>query len=294
MNISVIIPTYSNKQFLKNLINNLKYLKDCQIIVVNDNPKNLLHEEIFKANNIKLIENKNNLGFSKSVNIGIKNSNEKYILLLNDDVVLQDDSFLTSIKKFESNHNLFAISFAQMDNGGKISGKNKLFWKNGFVQHCSDENINPGKTGWAEGGSALFDRDKLNKLGGFDEIYSPFYWEDIDLSYRAKKMGYQVLFDPKIVVKHNHETTIGREFDKSKISAIAYRNQFIFIWKNISSTPLLFAHFLNLIKLLVTSILKTDIVFYIGFFQAILKLPKIILLRNNSQYKLSDHEILQK
>ncbi|PJE58197.1 MAG: glycosyltransferase family 2 protein, partial [Candidatus Portnoybacteria bacterium CG10_big_fil_rev_8_21_14_0_10_36_7] len=45
-------------------------------------------------------------------------------------------------------------------------------------------------------------------LNGFDELYSPFYWEDIDLSYRAWKTGYTVLFDPQVLVEHHHETTI--------------------------------------------------------------------------------------
>ena len=58
------------------------------------------------------------------------------------------------------------------------------------------------------------------KLGGMDTLYSPFYWEDIDLSYRAWKSGYQILYDPNIIVEHHHESTIAKYFDKKKVSDI--------------------------------------------------------------------------
>lgn len=294
MKISVVIPTFSNKNFIGNLINNIKYLENCQIIVVNDNPKRRLNDPIFKSKNISLIENQQNLGFSKSVNIGISKATGNYVMLLNDDVLLSDTSFLNLIEQFENNKNLLAISYAQIDNDGKISGKNRLFWENGFIQHSTDSNITSGNTGWAEAGSSLYDKSKLIKLHGFDEIFSPFYWEDIDLSYRGKKMGYEILFEKKVLVKHHHETTIANEFTKSRISEIAYRNQLIFIWKNIYSTSLIFGHLMALFKILIISLLKNDIVFYKGFFGALLRLPKIMLIRKKTKYILSDYEILKK
>ena len=73
------------------------------------------------------------------------------------------------------------------------------------------------------------------------ELLSPFYWEDLDLSYRAAKRGYKLVWEPKSVVDHEHETTIGR-FDKTMVARIKERNQLLFNWKNITSPGLFRKH----------------------------------------------------
>src|SRR4030067_2485899 len=99
--ISVIIPTYKNTtQLLQNLRNNLKFLKDNEIIIINDDPEeSLKNDKLFSLssnNNIKLIENKQNLGFGPTVNIGVNLAKNKFIMLLNDDVNLNNDDFKKS------------------------------------------------------------------------------------------------------------------------------------------------------------------------------------------------------
>jgi GT2 family glycosyltransferase len=294
MKISVIIPTYNNPEFFENFKINWQYLNGLEIVIVNDNPQNNI-EDLFKEFiGVKIIKNKINLGFSKSVNNGVKHSSGDYLLLLNDDVVLKDKSYTKAIEYFKNDIALFAVSFCQLDKSGKTTGRNKIFFKNGFFMHQAwDSNIF-GINGWAEGGSSLIDRKKYDELGGFDELYSPFYWEDIDLSYRAWKSGFKIFFDPKIIVYHHHETTIAKNFKNNKIKSIAYRNQLIFIWKNITSLDLSLLHFGFLLKKIMASVLKRDTAFLIGFISSIFKSPTIINERFNVKYTLTDHDILSK
>ena len=291
--ISVIIPTYNNDKFAANLKNNLQFLKDYEIIVVNDNPDISITDQL-SIFDVQIIHHQKNKGFAGAVNTGIHSSKGDHIFLLNDDVLLQDDTFQNALIEFENNSNLFAVSFAQIEKNGDMVGKNILFWQNGFIQHDQADNLNKGSTGWAEGGSAIFDAKKMKQLGGMDELYSPFYWEDIDLSYRAKLCGYEVIFDPGIKVIHHHETTIGSQFSKKKITSIAYRNQLICIWKNISSLSFIIQHKYHLLKLLLQSVLKGDSEFLKGFFQAILIFPEIIIKKFSVKHLRSDHEILEK
>lgn len=265
MHISVIIPVYKKvNQFIHNLRINVKYLINCEIIVVNDDPSESIKEQLQEFSQIKLIENNQNLGFASSVNTGVNESSGQFILLLNSDVVLLDNSFMKAVKHFENNK-LFAVSFAQKEKNGEIVGKNKIFWKNGFVQHSKASDLSTGLNGWAEGGSCLINAEKFKDLNGFDSLYNPFYWEDIDLSYRAWKKGYSVLFDSSIEVEHHHESTIGSFFKKNQIKSIAYRNQLLFIWKNIASVKLIFSHIFHLKLLILKSIVKSDTVFLNGF-----------------------------
>jgi len=291
--ISVIIPTYKNNKLLQNLETNIKFLSECEVIVVNDNPDNSIPDQL-SSMNVRVIHHLKNKGFAGAINSGVHAAKGTYIFLLNDDVLLQDSSFQNAVNDFENNPHLFAISFAQIEKNKQIVGKNILFFQNGFIQHDRADNLKKGPTGWAEGGSAIFDAKKIKQLGGMDELYSPFYWEDIDLSYRAKLLGYDVIFDPDIQVIHHHETTIGTQFSKQKVNSIAYRNQLICIWKNISSPSLIIQHKYYLLKLLVQSILKGDTIFLNGFFQAFLLFPQILIKRFSVARTCSDHEILNK
>jgi len=259
MKISVIIPVYKNIElFMGMMRNNWKYIKDEEVIVVDDrsleNLKEILNKE-FKE--ITVLVNEKNIGFSKTVNKGIFHSHGEYIMLLNSDVKLIDNSYKNALSEFEKNNDLFALSFIQIERDGRLVGKNEIYFEKGFYYHRSVTDNKVGENGWAEGGSALFFADKLKQLKGFDEIFSPFYWEDIDLSYRAKRMGWKVLFYPAVKVEHHHESTIAKYHKSESVSVIALRNQFLFTWKNLECGKMLLDHvkyatyyfFINIIKL---------------------------------------------
>lgn len=295
--ISVVIPTFKNKKILlNNLMHNLPHLKGYEIVVVNDDSSESLgKEKFFSVNNIILVENNHNLGFGRSVNKGVSLTTNQYIMLLNDDVVLSDGNFQIALEDFKNNKNLFAVGFAQKEKDGTIVGKNILMWKNGFMQHSRAADFKKGVNAWAEGGACILRKDIFKSLSGFDAIYSPFYWEDIDLSYRAWKAGYSILFNPDILVEHKHETTIGTHFAKNLIRKIAYRNQLFFIWKNISDSKLFLEHVLRLPFNMMSFLLK-DRQSVAGFFEALKRLDKVFSARKNQKikYQLTDREIFEK
>ena len=293
MNISVVIPTYRNeKGLVENLKRNMPYFKGCEVIVVNDDPTTFVLDAMSYFPEVTLIENKNNRGFSGAVNTGVNAAKNAYVFLCNDDVLLKDAQFTSLISQFEKDRHLFAISLKQIEKDGSPVGKNIICWKDGFIQHSKAHDITSGVNGWAEGGASLVDAAKFRGLGGFDELYRPFYWEDIDLSYRAWKKGYVILFTNEVEVEHHHETTISKHFSKNYITAIAYRNQLIFIWKNISSLSLIITHTFALLKRIIRSILTGDRAFLSGFVQAAIQFPFILFKRLSVPHNVTDHEIL--
>lgn len=294
MKISVVIPVYKQiEQFIDNLKKNAQFLKDCEVIIVNDDPSATIQNYLKNFPDYILIENPINLGFGRSVNFGIKKANNDYILLLNSDVILLDDSFKKALAAF-ADKNVFAVSFAQKEKNGDIVGKNRIYWSKGFLQHSKEMDMTSGENGWAEGGSCLIERKKFIELDGFDELYSPFYWEDIDLSYRAWKHGFKVLFDANVMVEHHHETTIGNLFKKNQVQKIAYRNQLLCIWKNISDVSLLISHIFYLKLFILKTVFKGDFIFFQAYLNALQKLPEVLQKRNSKNYIRSDHEIFSK
>ena len=295
--ISVIIPVYKNtKLFLDNLKKNIEFLKDCEILIINDNPEQSLKKEIeaFKKKNIFLIENKKNLGFGRSVNLGAKYAKGDYLFLLNTDVVLTNKNYLYAVKHFKKNPNLFAVSFAQLEKNDQIIGKNVVYFKDGLFHHQKANNLNFGENAWAEGGACLIDKKKFKSLRGFDELYSPFYWEDVDLSYRAWKAGFKIFFDPKILVEHHHQSTISKYFDENKIKTTAYRNQLIFTLKNSTDLDLIAKFIFFFFKRLIKSVTTFDLLYFKAATAFISKIPLIIIKKifDIKIYKISDKTII--
>ncbi len=280
MNLSVVIPVYKQKEmFLDNLQNNIAFLSGCEIIIVDDASGEGIDKELKKFKQVKYLKNLKNQGFGQSVNKGVMAARHEYVMLLNSDVRLKNDSYKKAHKLLNQDNALFAVSFAQRQPDDSIVGKNTIFFKSGLIQHRAayDKAFSPNA--WAEGGASMLKKSYFKKLGGFENLYSPFYWEDIDLSYQAYKNGWQIIFDPEIEVDHKHESTIGAYFDKKAVMVVSYRNQFTFMWLNITDRLLLLLHMLSIPYLLLYHLSKGDRAFFIGFYQALSRKSEVKRVR---------------
>jgi len=178
------------------------------------------------------LKNKNNLRFAQNCNRAVRQSRYPLILLLNNDVIPQTDILEFLLPHFQQK-NVFAVSCYEKEPcAQEIGGKNKLWFARGLFQHSRADNYQSGETAWASGGSAMFDRKKWLELDGFDPIFAPAYWEDIDLSYRAKKHNWKVWFEAKAKVIHDHESTNQDAFGQLKIMQMSWKNADQFTWKN--------------------------------------------------------------
>ena len=297
MRISIIIPVYKNKElFLHNFKLNYPLLKKDEIIIIDDASQENLAPDVTKiGKNIQIIENHENLGFSKSVNIASKQANGDIIVLLNSDVRLQEKFQDQIIKHFKQDEDLCAVSFLQIEKNGKSVGKNIIGFSKGLPYHNEAKNFKLGINAWAEGGSCAIRKKYWNSLGGFNQLYTPFYWEDIDFSYRAHARGWKIIFDPEIIVQHHHESTIKKYFSENFIKTIAYRNQLIFTWSNITDVSLTFQHILFLPYHILRLTLKGERAFLIGLLRAIIMIPQIYAIRNKfiTQRVVTDVELLK-
>lgn len=280
--VSIIIPNYNGSQLLsKNLPAVIKaaenYDKKTQIIVVDDKSDDDSLEVLKKFPRVLAITKKRNEGFSSTCNIGAQKANGEIIVLLNSDVAPRVD-FLDYLLPHFDNEKVFAVGCLDksLERGKEIDRGRGIGWfKNGFLIHQRGE-VNKTNTLWASGGSSAFNKKIWQELKGFDENFNPFYWEDIDLSYRAQKRGYQVLFEPKAIVIHTHEEgAIKSKYSNSQIKTIAYRNQFLFFWKNITDGDLILQHLFYLPWYLIKSLLRGDLPFFVGLWGAIKKLPVV-------------------
>jgi len=311
MNISIVIPNYNGQNLLeKNLPHVALAIETYQqkahhrvdIIVVDDHSTDdsvEVVEDFAKKNNrlnINVVKNEKNLGFSSTVNKGVELSKSDVVVLLNTDVVPEKEFLIPLLSHFDQK-NVFAVGC--MDKSlelGKVilRGRGIGRFENGFFVHARGE-VTKTNTLWVSCGSGAFRRSIWDTLGGLNELYNPFYWEDIDISYRATKSGYTIKFEPKSLVIHEHEEgAIKKRFNEFEIKTIAYKNQFIFVWVNITDLDLQFFHIFWLPYHFLTALLRKDWPFFNGFFKAFILLPKIIQssLRAQRMFVKSDKEVM--
>lgn len=297
--ISVVIPNYNGKHLLaKNLPSVIKNCPGCDIIVVDDASTDGSVEFLkHKFRKVRVIRQSKNKGFASTANLGVEKARSTFVLLLNSDVSPRKNFLKPALKHF-SNEKLFAVGLLDYSHeNGKIiiKGRGGLKFKRGLFIHFPAF-IERGTTFWVSGGSGLFNRDKFLQLGGFNPIFKPFYWEDIDLSFRAWKAGYCCIFEPLAKVDHYHEEgAITTQKSQFYILSTSYKNQFIFTWINISNYPWAIEHLLWLPYHIVKSVVGLNFAFVAGLIWAMLQLPNLIrsqyLLDIN--YPLSDQKVIE-
>lgn len=294
---SIVIPNWNGAHLLsKNLPAVLAACPDCEIIVADDASTDT-SLSILRKNfpNVIIVANQLQHGFSSNVNSGVARATGEVVVLLNTDVRPEKD-FLAPLLAHFQNASVFGVGCLEKsyEASSIVSrGRGQAKWEKGYFIHNRGE-VDRSDTAWVSGGSSAFRKDMWNRLGGMDTMFNPFYWEDIDLSYRAQKAGWTVLFEPKSVVGHFHdEGKIKTSYSAGLVKRIVYRNQFIFIWKNISNVRLCIAHaFWTPIRLL-QSIVHGDIYMIQGYVWALWMIPLILKCRHRaSQLWYKDDLIL--
>lgn len=298
MKVSIVIPNYNGEELIKkNLPKVIEASLDSEIIVVDDASNDQSITELKKFERIKVLRNKNNLGFSSTVNKGVSEASGDIVVLLNTDVY-PERNFLKPLLEHFNDPKVFAVGCLDKSiEQGKtvLRGRGIGKWQKGFLVHSRGE-INKNNTLWVSGGSSAFRKPIWHRLGGLNELYNPFYWEDIDLSYRALKSGYEVLFERKAIVYHEHEKgAIKIKYSNLQIKRIAYRNQIIFVWENATDLSLQFIHVIYLPYHFLKAVFRGDLAFLLGFLDAFVLLPKIIKssFRVQKQFVKSDREVTQ-
>lgn len=183
---------------------------------------------------IQLLSCAENRRFGASANLGVLLASYQYVFLCNNDVIPQPGCLEAVMNIMENEKNTFAVGCLEyLDSiSGEKSGKNRLWFARGLFQHSKAAEFSSGETAWASGGSALFNKEKWLELGGFDKAYYPAYWEDIDISFRARKKNWKVLFSAEAIVFHKHESTNTTVFGQRKINRMSWKNAFTFTLKN--------------------------------------------------------------
>lgn len=258
MKLSVIIVNYNVKEYLQNLLYSLDKAAvgiPYEVIIV-DNASDDGSVELIKEKfpSVKLIVNEKNLGFGKANNIGLALSKGEFILLINPDTIIQEDTLIKMLSFFELNNQIGLAGCKILNPDGtlqlacrrsfpgpwtsfcKVTGLSNLFPDSRFFARYNLTYLDENKSYEVDaisGSFMMMRRNVYEKVGGFDEQFF-MYGEDLDLCFRVQKAGYKNFYvhDTQII-HYKGESTRRSNLDETKVF---YSAMHLFVKKHLSSS----------------------------------------------------------
>lgn len=280
--ISIVIPNHNGRELLRA---NLPAVLDCsteteeiEYIVVDDasaddSPSMLAKH--FPC--VRVIALNANVGFGAAANLGVESARGEFVVLLNSDMQPQPN-YLAALLEHLQQPDSFAAMAQQIVpeetrtifRGGTIGAFKRGFYRHEYVVRAAPD---PGKRAqpafYAPGGGAAFVRRKMLELRGFDALFAPFYWEDVDLSVRAWRRGWRIHYEPGSRIIHPWSKTIYNKYSNSYIRTVSARNACLMVWKNALDPAMWREHWLLVAPWLGLNALRGNFVALRGWYAAL-------------------------
>lgn len=244
MDLSVIILSYNTKDITDRCLSRLQASVEwCQRrlnnkieVIVLDNGSSDGSAEMIKEEHpkVKLIVSKQNLGFSKGNNKAMKESKNPYILLLNSDVYLEEDSLYKALAYFRVNKNCDVLGARLNYPTGKLQPSagnlpnplNIIFWILGlwfmpYAFHPKNRSFfsKAHQVGWIMGAFFMLKREVFKKTSGFDqELF--MHMEEVEWCKRINDLGFKIWYVPQVEVTHLHGASTGFDLSQSFLNEL--------------------------------------------------------------------------
>jgi GT2 family glycosyltransferase len=303
---SIIVSTWNGRHLLETCLPRLLAAvardgREHEIIVVDDASRDdtvaFVRAEFPQ---VRLLPLKWNHRFAGANNVAARVASGDILIFLNNDMLVEP-GFIGPLLRHFTDHDVFAVTahiqmqphqtaFGLVRETGLVRGR---FEGGAFVlRHDDPESETAVPVIYAGGGSSAWRRDRFLQLGGFDTLFRPFYFEDLDVSYRGQKHGWRVLFEPASRAEHKHQQTNNpSNFPPGFVEVAFQKNTLLFTWKVLTDREFIGAHFRALRRSLVSP--DCDPWLRRGFLHALRQLPELLWKRRRARrgIAISDREV---
>lgn len=240
--VTIIIPVYNQFHYTYNCIKSIiNYAKgiNYEIIIADDvsNDKTKEIENIIE--NIKVIHNQKNLGFLLNCNNAAKFARGKYIHFLNNDTYVQKNWLSSLLSLIESDKKIGLVGSKLVYSNGSLQEAGGVFWNDASAWNYG-RNKSPmapeynyvKEVDYISGASILILKALWDEIEGFDERFVPAYYEDSDLAFEVRNLGYKVVYQPESVVVHFEGISNGKDLKSgTKAYQLENKSKFYKKWK---------------------------------------------------------------
>lgn len=240
--VSIVVPVYNQWDYTYSCLKSISLHTDhiaYEIIIADDmSTDETVHVSNY-AENIQVVRDGVNRGFLLNCNNAAKYAKGKYIFFLNNDTNVQENWLNYLVDLVENNSKIGMIGSKLIYPDGRLQEAGGIIWNDasgwnyGRLDDPSKPEYNYVKEVDYISGAAIMIRAELwNQIGGFDERYVPAYFEDSDLAFEVRKLGYQVILQPKSVVVHFEGISHGTDTASGiKSYQINNKEKFVEKWK---------------------------------------------------------------
>lgn len=238
---TVVIPNYNGMKYLEDCLSFLHRSKGIQfdtIIVDNGSTDDSVNFIRYRFPWVRVVQLEENTGFSNAVNVGIKLAETPYVLLLNNDTVVEPDFVRELTNQMHRHPDYFSYSakMLSMSNPQMIDGTGDFYSCLGWAYARGKGKDSSRYTAVTDvfsacGGAAIYRKAVFEEMGYFDELHFA-YLEDIDVGLRARIYGYRNGYCPTAIVYHAGSGSSGSKYNEFKVNLSA-RNNIYLIAKNL-------------------------------------------------------------
>lgn len=240
--ISIVIVNWNGMRFLPECLGSVfRETASFEVVLVDNGSEDGSVEYVKKDfPSVKVIEERENLGFAKGNNIGIAAAKGKYILTLNNDTVLEKgflERLQSAAEASDEGTGMWAVKILSFDKktidsvGGLLIYRDGLAKGRGRLEKDTGRYDTPKEVFMPSACAGLYRKSMLDKIGAFDEDFFA-YCEDTDLGLRARLAGYTTVNVPEAIVYHHYSGTTGRYTPRKAF--LVGRNQ---IWLALKNLP---------------------------------------------------------
>jgi GT2 family glycosyltransferase len=214
-----------------------------------------------------------------SYNDYAKQAAEPILIFLNNDIRVEKDFIDPLAAKFEEDPATFLVAPRVHSFDGKLieaadsrfGVKFGMLWCSARYPGHEAHTMVPSRT--AVSGFGAFSREKFLQLRGYDQRYLPGTLEDLDLCYQAARQGFSLYYEPRSLVYHMGQASFKKAFTDLRRDTLAFRNTFLFMWKNLKGFRFWTEHIFWLPARITWMLLRGRPGFILGFFEALKHRP---------------------
>jgi GT2 family glycosyltransferase/glycosyltransferase involved in cell wall biosynthesis len=219
--ISIVIPVFNQFRFTQACLASLQEHQGnhrFEVIVVDDCSTDATAEAVPRIRGVVYVRNETNSGFITCCNRGAEEARGKYLLFLNNDTLVKDGWLNALVDTFIEDPQAGIVGSKLLYPDGRLQEAGGIIWRDasGWNYGKFDD---PGKpdynylreVDYCSAAALMIPRALFQKVGGFESCYAPAYYEDTDLSFKVRRAGYKVLYQPLSEVIHYEGVTGGTD-----------------------------------------------------------------------------------
>ena len=219
--VSIIIPVFNQFQYTHACVASLQTVNEpvrFEVIVVDDCSTDETAQLVPRMNGVVYLRNETNRGFIVSCNRGADKACGKYLFFLNNDTIVKEGWLSALVDTFADEPRAGIVGSKLVYPDGRLQEAGGIIWRDasGWNYGKFDDPKKPEynylrEVDYCSAAAVMIPKSLFQEVGGFDMKYAPAYYEDTDLSFKVRKVGHKVLYQPLSEITHYEGATGGTD-----------------------------------------------------------------------------------